>query len=726
MSFKIYTFTEASNVIFNRDFNAFSKVDRHLRGEAHQIALMIDNRQPEEERLESSSASSAKRPLQPDIGKYLNDSSRESFKMLMKTAYEMVLTPSMPHKHFKVLVKCQRENGVRLVQGKDGSNAAREYIHCIADAMKEKCAAVIAGRHFISILSDGSQARKTNDEKELILVRTERNGIPVYFVVSLLEMANLGGSTADSIKKAIDSVFSNGSEDDDENDAQDKGPMPLIDYNTKVVSATADGASVNFGVYSGVLTQLKNEREWLVMIHCVNHRLELALKAVVQSFDRFSEVDSFYQSIWSLLKNSGKLKAEIKTACEALNITCYELSKIHGTRFLNHRRRGLKKLLHNWPALITAFDNALATTVGYRPETRAKLTGFLKKLKSYPFLCQVAGYLDVLETLGPLSLVFEGKNLMAFEIPGSVEKTLNALEEISEEDEHHLSPSSYLAKFRMEEGFEGETGGHVNDVRITYPKAGHEKRKPPNREYLEVSLEQMEKVGIEAVQRTVEIREDAADRLRPVIRDRFSSFDQEVFKTTMWLDPKFWDNSDKEYGNKDITKLCDRFEKPLAAASFEHSSVLKEWRSLKVLQKTLYPKMEAGQLWEKVLCFRREEFPNLSLLVELALCISGSNSQVERGFSILTLILSNRRLSMSHDVMERCIMIASNDPNWSMEERESIINRAVDIYMAKRRTAVFPKEKQVATNHSESDPAPLSYMSEDESESSDDSDEHDN
>ena len=34
-------------------------------------------------------------------------------------------------------------------------------------------------------------------------------------------------------------------------------------------------------------------------------------------------------------------------------------------------------------------------------------------------------------------------------------------------------------------------------------------------------------------------------------------------------------------------------------------------------------------------------------------------------------------------------MIAANDPNWSNEERESLIDRAVDIYMTKRRTAVF-------------------------------------
>ena len=134
-----------------------------------------------------------------------------------------------------------------------------------------------------------------------------------------------------------------------------------------------------------------------------------------------------------------------------------------------------------------------------------------------------------------------------------------------------LSLSSHFAKFRKEQNDEGETNEHIDGIRVTYPKAGHEKRKVDNHEYLEVNLDKMESVGIDAVQRTAEIQKDAADRLRPVICDRFSSFDQEVLKTTMWLDPKFWDNSDKAYGNEDIDKLCNRFEKPLATAGFDKS-----------------------------------------------------------------------------------------------------------------------------------------------------------
>ena len=70
--------------------------------------------------------------------------------------------------------------------------AAKEYIHSIANAIREKVAAIITNNNFFSILSDGSQARKVKTDKEMIMVRMEKSGVPSYFVVSLAEMSRYG------------------------------------------------------------------------------------------------------------------------------------------------------------------------------------------------------------------------------------------------------------------------------------------------------------------------------------------------------------------------------------------------------------------------------------------------------------------------------------------------------------------------------------------------------
>ena len=76
----------------------------------------------------------------------------------------------------------------------DNGKTAKELVSAIASAVKEKVAAILVESNFISTLSDGSQARKSGSGMELILTRTERNGIPVYFVTSLALMSNYGGT----------------------------------------------------------------------------------------------------------------------------------------------------------------------------------------------------------------------------------------------------------------------------------------------------------------------------------------------------------------------------------------------------------------------------------------------------------------------------------------------------------------------------------------------------
>ncbi len=84
------------------------------------------------------------------------------------------------------------------------------------------------------------------------------------------------------------------------------------------------------GKYSGVLTQMKNQRPWLLTIHCANHRVELAVKS---AFDipAFKDVEEFYKTNFYLAKNSGKIKGEVSECAKGFGIDFYVLPKIHWT-----------------------------------------------------------------------------------------------------------------------------------------------------------------------------------------------------------------------------------------------------------------------------------------------------------------------------------------------------------------------------------------------------------
>jgi ABC-type uncharacterized transport system substrate-binding protein len=58
-------------------------------------------------------------------------------------------------------------------------------LSCITDAIQEKVAVVLASKNFFAILSDGSQARKTGSDKEMVMVRVERNGEIIIISFSL-------------------------------------------------------------------------------------------------------------------------------------------------------------------------------------------------------------------------------------------------------------------------------------------------------------------------------------------------------------------------------------------------------------------------------------------------------------------------------------------------------------------------------------------------------------
>ena len=185
------------------------------------------------------------------------------------------------------------------------------------------------------------------------------------------------------------------------------GPFEMDenDFQKKIVSCTADGASVNFGQHTGVLTQIKRDRPWLLTIHCVNHRVELAVKSAFD-IDELKKVDEFYLTNFYLLRNSGKLKQEVAKASEVLGITHYVLPKLTGTRFVSHRRRGYTNLIETWPAFIMAYENYASDSKSSTAQTRAKVAGLLKKFKSYTFLSTVTAYLDLLEMIVPASKSF--------------------------------------------------------------------------------------------------------------------------------------------------------------------------------------------------------------------------------------------------------------------------------------------------------------------------------
>ena len=200
---------------------------------------------------------------------------------------------NQPLSAFETAVKIQKSNGVKLIEGLDSSAKAKEFINYLADSARRKLLSILTEASFFSILTDGSQARKTGCEKELILARVVRSGESTFYCIGLQDIDSYGDATSDNLKLSIDHAF------------LEMLNLPPLMYQKKMISAISDGASVNTGSKNGLFVQLKQaDRPWLLTAHCVSHRVELALKGSLGS--EFSEIKEFMVTIYYTLSNQVK------------------------------------------------------------------------------------------------------------------------------------------------------------------------------------------------------------------------------------------------------------------------------------------------------------------------------------------------------------------------------------------------------------------------------------
>ena len=132
--------------------------------------------------------------------------------------------------------------------------------------------------------------------------------------------------------------------------------------------------------------------------------------------------------------------------------------------------------------MITAFENTLAYRK-IKAETKAKISGLLKVLRN-EFVMLTRAYVDILDKITPLSLVYEKDHLLVTEVKPNLSTTYLELEDVIDtagNDDEFLD--SHIFKNRYEEK-DSEISLSAN-----YIKHNHMLRKPANREYTTIHLE---------------------------------------------------------------------------------------------------------------------------------------------------------------------------------------------------------------------------------------------
>lgn len=134
-------------------------------------------------------------------------------------------------------------------------------------------------------------------------------------------------------------------------------------------------------------------------------------------------------------------------------------------------------------------------------------------------------------------------------------------------------------------------------------------------------------------------KKSTAINLSTLLRERFPENNSEIYDAMRIYDPQYW-GEDPEYGRKEVCMLLERFKVPLSEAGIDETALFVEWKLCSIFARCQMGEMlkDAKVMWQRILTFKRLEYPNLCLLIELITCVAGSNSAVERAFSLLTLL----------------------------------------------------------------------------------------
>ena len=155
-----------------------------------------------------------------------------------------------------------------------------------------------------------------------------------------------------------------------------------------------------------------------------------------------------------------------------------------------------------------------------------------------------------------------------------------------------------------------------------------------------------------------------------------------------WCNPEKW-TDDKDYRIDEIREFASHFHIPLSRIAYDKTKIRLKWRNFHCHVSLNLPGKEAHVLWKNILSYKQKEFPNICLLAELMYCLSTSNSAIKRGFSILTMMLSDRRLKTSHDLTNFRIALKINNRNWNdlrdLQKRSEILWWALEICLSKSR-----------------------------------------
>ena len=555
------------------------------------------------------------------IGKALAGASGEEEKRVSKLfdiAYT-IAKEELPFTKYPVFIELEKKHGVPLGNTYTHEAKCSEFIGVIGDTMKSEMLTALKEAKFFSIMCDGSTDASVT-EKELVYVHfvNDKTGDVQSNFFCLTDVKH---ATAQGLKDGLDEIFAD------------------VDMSLKgnLICVCADGASVNMGAKKGLVALLRNdEMPWLIGMHCLNHRLELAAKNAFED-TYLNEITDMLLSTYYVYEKSPKRLRELRALGEIMEEVVTKPGKAHGTRWVQHKSRALASLLRSYPVIVAHFESMASESTA----DGARFRGYLKVLTSFKFVLHMLLFFVLLQPLAALSCNLQGESVDLMFAMASLE-SFHASTQSLESEHEDTEDVSELSKFLRGITFvDGKPEAEV--------------------EYKNVKLTNVRSDVLTAFHNS---RKTYVKRIKECVDTRFSDFNSQLYQAFKVLDTNTWPRekpSLDQFGHKELNTVFEHFKGLLQEVQPE--SIQVEWNSFKSYWNSTLMDLQSSDVWRAFVKVSTSKYPNLGLLIRVLLTFPISNAKVERGFSTMRRIKTDWRCRLNAHTLDHLMRISIEGPS---------------------------------------------------------------
>jgi hypothetical protein len=542
---------------------------------------------------------------------------KKSTEILLRTAY-YIAKNDRPFSDYESLVELQNLNGCKVGITLHSRYSAVEMVNIISDEMRHIVIKnIIDSNSKITLLTDESTAL-SRKACIVVFLKTVVNEGPPIFV--FLDISELKGKKSIDIVESIMEILT-------------KCGFTLDWLTANLIAFVSDGASVLLGKKNGVAAKLKEKFPNILTLHCMSHRLELAVgdsAKEVKGVDNFIKFVSTLHSIYSMSPKNVKELADI---CIELDVEMRKIGRVFDVRWVASSLRTVKAIWTSYEALYAHFASA-ANDETRLDKIRAKFRGLRNKLRSKNFVLNLAILYDILQELSNLSLKLQDRATDILLADRYINVTIRFLKMMTwSKDQHFTFATQAVEKMSFK-------NVSLTDL-ASVPKIDEAK-------LLDSLISNLSSRLLENSDEFVEILDNS-----------------KVLQHENWPKVRDGDELSIRHGEREIKSLCNKFrlDSTVAVAS------MREY----IFDKTIMPK----------------PIKEIKKCVETLAC---GTAECERGFSAMNLIVTDLRSLLTIKNVNSLMWIKINGPPVRLFDPQKYLRK----WLNRHRDALDNKTRKVA------------------------------